>query len=54
MEMYLRFSHMAHEIYSDYIDLQKPYGIDECWLDVTASSSIKGMGIRLHRKLVTG
>lgn len=44
MDLYLRFSRMAHEIYSDYTDLQEPFGIDECWLDITDSCSIKGDG----------
>lgn len=43
MDLYLRFSKMAHEIYGEYTDLQEPYGIDESWLDVTASASIKGV-----------
>jgi len=44
MDLYLRFSRMAHEIYADYTDLQEPYGIDECWLDVTDSIKLKGDG----------
>ena len=40
MDLYLRFSRMAHEIYAEYTDRQEPYGIDECWLDVTGSSSL--------------
>ncbi|MEG0794051.1 MAG: DNA polymerase IV, partial [Lachnospiraceae bacterium] len=27
MDLYLRFSRMAHEIYGEYTDLQEPYGI---------------------------
>ncbi len=30
MDLYLRFSRMAHEIYAEYTDRQEPYGIDEC------------------------
>ena len=51
MDLYLRFSRMAHEIYSDYTDLQEPYGIDESWLDVTASSSIKGDGFKIANEI---
>ena len=47
MDLYLRFSRMAHEIYAEYTDRQEPYGIDECWLDVTGSSSLK-----IERKIV--
>jgi DNA polymerase-4 len=46
MDLYLRFSRMAHEIYGEYTDLQEPYGIDESWLDVTDSAGIKGDGYR--------
>lgn len=35
MDLYMRFSKMAHEIYSDYTDRQEPFGVDESWLDVT-------------------
>ena len=41
-DLYLRFSRMAHEIYAEYTDRQEPDGIDECGLDVTGSSSLKG------------
>ena len=44
MDLYLRFSRMAQEIYSEYTDLREPFGIDESWLDVSASTSIKGDG----------
>ena len=40
---------MAREIYSEYTDKIEPYGIDEGWLDVTESSSIKGDGIKIAR-----
>ena len=51
MDLYLRFSRMAHEIYSEYTDLQEPYGIDESWLDVSASSSIKGDGYKIAEEI---
>ncbi len=40
-DKYLRFSRLAREIYGRYTDLIEPYGMDECWLDVTGS---RGMG----------
>ena len=51
MDLYLRFSRMAHEIYAEYTDRQEPYGIDECWLDVTWSSSLKGDGLLIAQEI---
>lgn len=51
MDLYLRFSKMAHEIYGEYTDLQEAYGIDESWLDVTDSVSIKGDGYKIAREI---
>ena len=38
-EQYLKYSRLAHEIYYRYTDLVEPFGMDECWLDVTGSST---------------
>ena len=51
MDLYLRFSRMAHEIYADYTDLQEPYGIDESWLDVTDSATVKGDGFSIAKEI---
>lgn len=51
MDLYLRFSKMSHEIYAEYTDCQEPYGIDECWLDVTDSTMIKGDGYRIAKEI---
>ena len=51
MDLYLRFSKMAHEIYAEYTDLQEAYGIDESWLDVTDSVSLKGDGYRIAKEI---
>lgn len=37
---YAEYSKKAHEIYARYTDLIENYGIDECWLDVTASTQV--------------
>lgn len=50
MDLYLRFSRMAQEIYADYTDKREPYGIDESWLDVTDSATLKETDFTLHRK----
>lgn len=36
-EQYMKYSKLAHEIYYRYTDLVEPFGMDECWLDVTSS-----------------
>ena len=33
--LYLRFSKLARMIYEDYSEYIEPFGLDECWIDVT-------------------
>ena len=35
--LYLRFSALARKIYEDYSEFIEPFGLDECWLDVTGN-----------------
>lgn len=42
---YMKYSKLAREIYYEYTDLVEPYGLDECWLDVTGSADLFGSGI---------
>jgi DNA polymerase-4 len=42
--LYLRFSKLAMDIYRNYTNLVEPFGIDECWLDVTESINLFGSG----------
>ena len=51
MDLYLRFSKMAQEIYAEYTDKREPYGIDESWLDVTDSVSLKGDGYHIAQEI---
>ena len=51
MDLYLRFSRMAQEIYAEYTDKREPYGIDESWLDVTDSVSLKGAGYHIAQEI---
>lgn len=41
---YLRHSRWARDIYYDYSNQVEPYGIDECWLDVSGSIHLFGKG----------
>ena len=52
MDLYLRFSQMAREIYSEYTDKIEPYGIDEAWLDVSDSGNLKGSGMMQSQSLI--
>ncbi len=41
---YLKHSKWARDIYYDYSNQVEPYGIDECWLDVSGSLHLFGKG----------
>ena len=43
---YMKFSKLAREIYGRYTDQIEPYGMDECWLDVTGSGCM-GTGFEI-------
>ena len=51
-DQYLKYSKLAHEIYYRYTDLVEPFGMDECWLDVTASG-VYGTGMEIAEKIRT-
>ena len=51
MDLYLRFSELAREIYSDYSDRVEPYGLDECWIDCTQSGECFGSGPRIAQEI---
>ncbi len=35
--LYLRFSKLCRKVYEDYSEFIEPFGLDECWLDVTGN-----------------
>lgn len=41
---YLRFSRLAKAICADYTDQIESFGVDECWIDVSASTALFGSG----------
>ncbi len=41
-DVYTDYSKRVKEIYLNYTDLVEPYGIDECWLDVSGSTKLFG------------
>ena len=50
---YLKYSKLAHEIYYRYTDMVEPFGMDECWLDVTASRYQHGDGVKIAEEIRT-
>jgi len=50
-EEYIKFSRRVNEIYARYTDLIEPFGIDESWLDVTASGKLFGSGREIAERI---
>ena len=48
---YAKFSKMANAIYARYTDMIEPFGIDESWLDVTASRKVFGSGVEIAESI---
>lgn len=41
-EEYIKYSKLARSVYERYTDQVEPYGMDECWLDISGTSGIFG------------
>ena len=50
-EKYAEFSRKLNSIYREYTDLVEPFGIDESWLDVTASRRVFGTGEEIAERI---
>ena len=50
-DQYMRFSRLSREIYGEYTDRVEPFGLDECWLDVTGTESRRKGGEALAHEL---
>ena len=50
-EQYLKYSRLTREIYQRYTDQIEPFGIDECWLDVTGSQGVLGSGEQIAENI---
>ncbi len=50
-ENYIKYSKLAREIYNRYTDLVEPFGMDECWLDVTGNSHSFGTGLEIAEEI---
>lgn len=50
-ELYNSYSQQVRTIYDRYTDTVEPFGIDECWLDVTGSTMLFGSGEEIAEEL---
>lgn len=50
-DKYVEYSKKVNEIYARYTDTIEPFGIDESWLDVTASQKIFGSGLEIAESI---
>ena len=50
-DLYAKYSRLANAIYSRFTDKVEPFGIDESWLDVSASRSLYGDGKTIADKI---
>ncbi len=50
-EKYVEISDKIFDIYTQYTDKVEPFGIDECWLDVTGSLKLMGSGKEIADKI---
>lgn len=50
-DRYERFSKLVYSVYLEYTDLVEAFGLDECWLDVTASQRLFGSGYEIADKI---
>lgn len=50
-DKYVDFSKRVKKIYEEYTDMVEPFGIDECWLDITGSTILFGDKMRIAEEL---
>lgn len=48
---YVKYSELVRQIYENYTDKIEPFGMDECWLDVTGSLSLFGGGMKIAEEI---
>lgn len=50
-EEYIKYSKIVRDIYYRFTDLVEPFGMDECWLDVTGSEMLFGNATEIAYKI---
>ncbi len=51
-EEYVKHSKMAQKLYYEYTNYVEPFGIDECWIDVTESYRLFGSGEKIAEDIL--
>ncbi len=50
-DQYLKYSKLTQSIYQRYTDMIEPFGMDECWLDVTGSRAMCGDALTIAESI---
>lgn len=50
-EEYIKYSKLARNVYERYTDQVEPYGMDECWLDITGTRSLFGLPEKIANEI---
>ncbi len=50
-DQYAKYSKIVQQIYSRYTNQIEPFGMDECWLDVTGSTRLFGSGVNIAHQI---
>ena len=50
-DLYVKYSRLVRNIYLRYTDKMEPYGMDECWLDVSGSRQLHGDGTAIAEEI---
>jgi DNA polymerase IV len=50
-EEYIKYSKLARNVYERYTDQVEPYGMDECWLDITGTEMLFGSPVRVANEI---
>ena len=50
-EEYIKYSKLARSVYERYTDQVEPYGMDECWLDISGTESLFGSPERVANEI---
>jgi DNA polymerase-4 len=50
-DQYLKYSKLTQAIYQRYTDLVEPFGMDECWLDISGSRTVFGSARQIAEEI---